>query len=106
MRVREYVSGFLSTVFLLRSCSSTAYATMGQAVKIMLKVLIIMVVKIGIAEYPAHNALTTKRKHDNMAISTWQFAHLIRGNREAVRSRVNVHAVPCRLAWQTQMQLT
>jgi hypothetical protein len=58
VRVTEYEAGFASTVFTCMSCSSTAYATIGHAVKIMLKLLIISVVKIGTAEKPAREKQT------------------------------------------------
>jgi len=56
VRVMPYVSGLSSTVSLWRSCSRTAYATIGHAVKIMLNVLIIIVVKIGTDENPARRS--------------------------------------------------
>jgi hypothetical protein len=45
------------------SCSITAYATMGHAVKIMLKLLIISVVKMGTAEKPAGEGPTADTIH-------------------------------------------
>lgn len=76
VRVKEYVSGLLRMVLLRKSCSNTAYATIGHAVKIMLNVLIIMVVKMGIAEKPAchkHSKQATQhvQQHSKRLANTW-----------------------------------